>query len=139
MGNIRNPIHIFYSKYGENARHKNKVAEEIGIAENYLTGCNKKAMLMYLIHLNNPEKTQYSTQEVKGELRKELERIITKRIDSDIKMEALYNLIKEKNIKDHNQLIKIAIEYHLLDTLRQNQFLLSKLVEENRTKKLLIR
>lgn len=96
-------------------------------------------MLMYLIHLNNPEKTQYSTQEVKGELRKELERIIIKRIDSDIKMEALYNLIKEKNIKDHNQLIKIAIEYHLLDTLRQNQFLLSKLIEENRTKKLLIR
>lgn len=139
MENIKNPILIYYSKYGENARHKNKIAEEIGIQENYLTGCNKKAMLMYLIHLNNPEKTQYSTQEVKGELRKELEKLITKRMDSEIKMEALYNLINEKDIKEHNQLIKIAIEYHLVDTLRQNQFLLSKLIEEKRNKKSLIK
>lgn len=131
-GDIKKPhTHILF-KVGENARHKNKIAEEIGLPENYLTGVNKKAMLMYLIHYNNPEKTQYSTLEVKGELVKELERIITSKIDKEIRIEALYNLIKEKHITKYNDLLKLTIEFHLTETLRQNQFIISKLIEEEK-------
>lgn len=121
--------HILF-KVGENARHKNAVSKEIGIPPNYITGVNKKAMLMYLIHLNNPEKTQYSTDEVNGELKRELEKIIVKKIDIEEKLKALIEIIKIENIINYEQLILKSIQYHLTDVLRQNQFLLSKLIEE---------
>lgn len=89
-------------------------------------------MLMYLIHYNNPEKTQYSTLEVHGELVNELEKMIVSKIDKEERMETLYNLIKENNITKYDDLIKLALKFHLTETLRQNQFIISKLIEEER-------
>lgn len=76
----------------------NSVAQEIGIPSNYLQGCNKKAMLMYLIHLNNPEKTQYDINEVKGELRGELAEILYKREPEDNKLALIIQMIKYNQI-----------------------------------------
>lgn len=63
-GEIKKEHYHFLFKVGENARTLKSIAKEIGIAENYLQGCNKKPMLEYLIHMNNPEKTQYKIEEV---------------------------------------------------------------------------
>lgn len=50
--------HIIFN-VGQNARHVNSIAKEIGINPNMLEGCKKEKMLLYLIHYNNHEKTQY--------------------------------------------------------------------------------
>lgn len=55
-------------------------------------------MLMYLIHLNNPEKTQYDINEVKGELRGELAEILYKREPEDNKLALIIQMIKYNQI-----------------------------------------
>lgn len=100
--------HILF-KVGENARHRNAIAKIIEIAPNYIEGCNKDAMLMYLIHANNPEKTQYNIEEVQGELKEYLRRKLAKKEPQENKLEFLVENINNKNIVNEYQLIKWAI------------------------------
>ena len=63
-GDLKKPHYHVIFKVGENARWVNSVAKDIEIEPNYLEGCNKDAMLLYLIHYNAPDKTQYHFEEV---------------------------------------------------------------------------
>lgn len=62
--NKKKHIHILWN-VGQNARTSRSVARDVEIAENYIQGCNKEAVLRYLIHLDNIEKTQYNVNEVR--------------------------------------------------------------------------
>lgn len=63
-------------------RHKNAIwatalAKQLGITANYIQQVrNMENMLEYLIHHNEPDKHQYSIDEVKGPLRMELKKSI---------------------------------------------------------------
>lgn len=129
-------IHILFN-VGENARSIHTIAQEIGITENYLQGCNKNNMLMYLIHLKNPEKTQYKIEEVRGELKEKLKELINKNKDNNEIMEEITEQIKKKAINSINTLVYYAIENKCIDQVRKNQYLLCKMIEErNITNKL---
>lgn len=128
---IKKPHYHILFKVGENARYIKSVANDIEIEPNYLQGCNKKAMLMYLIHLNNPEKTQYSIDEVEGELKSELAELLFKRQPEDQKLAILMENIIKGNIKNTKQLMIFAIESGLNDLVRKYQYLLTNVVKEN--------
>ena len=56
----------------KSARYKKAVAKELGIEENYITGCDLKAQPRYLIHIDDKDKDkyQYEIDEVEGTLKK---------------------------------------------------------------------
>lgn len=123
-------IHILFN-VGENARYRRSIAKEIGIAENYLEGCNKKNMLKYLIHYNKQDKTQYKIEEVKGELKEELKKIINR--ESETMEERLKELIERVNkgkILSIYALLNYAIENDMMEIVKKNQLLICKLIEE---------
>lgn len=125
--------HVLF-KVGENARTLQSISKQIQIPQNYLQGCNKRAMLMYLIHLNNPEKTQYSVEEVKGPLRQELTDILVKREPEENKLSIIMSHIIQNGINSINDLIVFGIESGLIETIRKYQFILTKAIEERNKK-----
>lgn len=124
-------IHILF-KVGENARSLSKVAEEIGIPSNYIQGCNKKAMLMYFIHLNNPEKTQYTIDEVKGELKGELAEILYKREPEENKLAVMLQMILTGQINSVSELMSYGIETSNQNLIRKYQYTLVRCIDEQR-------
>lgn len=121
--------HILF-KVGDNARHLARVAKDIGIQENYLQGCNKDAMLMYLIHLNNPNKTRYKIEEVQGELKNRLKKLIDKQKPEEERYKNIIDAIMQRKIKNVTQLICYGIGYNCIEEIKRAQFLLCKAIEE---------
>lgn len=124
-------MHILF-KVGNNARHINSIAKEVGIAENYLQGCNKKSMLMYLIHLKNEDKTQYDLEEVKGYLKEELKRIINKQKPEEDRYNNLIENILNHKINNTTQMIQYGIKYGIIEDIRKSQYILCKIIDENK-------
>ena len=125
-------IHILF-KVGDNARHLTRVAEEIGIQPNYLQGCNKKAMLLYLIHYRNEDKTKYNIEDVQGELKGELQKLVNRESKTEEeRYKDIYNAILNKEIVNTTQLLKYAIENNMLEEIRKSQYLLCKVMEEQK-------
>lgn len=89
-------------------------------------------MLQYLIHLNNPEKTQYKIEEVQGQLKKELEKIIENRKEEEERIEPIINAIEVGIINNINQLIRYAIKINKIQLVRKYQYILIKFIEEKR-------
>lgn len=92
-------------------------------------------MLMYLIHLNNQEKTQYNIEEVHGELKKELLKIIENRKEEEERIEPIIDAIEKGNINTINQLIRYAIKINKIQLIRKYQYILIKFIEEKKNKK----
>lgn len=119
---------LFY--VGDNARHVKSVAEEIGIKENYLEGCNKTKFLLYLIHYNAPTKTLYSTDEVQGLLKDELEESIKKQTSEYARFKILKEVIQEEKPQSTWELFQICLKTKNLDLLKKYQLILTKIVDE---------
>lgn len=122
-------IHILF-KIGENARSVKSVAKDIGIEPNYLEGTRKIPFLRYLIHLDNPEKTQYSIDEVYGELKEELQKQIKKNFDDEIKITDITTQILNGNITTISDLMIYAINNHVTEQARKYFFILNKMIGE---------
>lgn len=116
---------------GKNPRNRKAIAKETGIKENYIEGCNKENMLLYLIHYNNPEKTQYDIEEVDGELQKELIQIIqNKSLYQKDKLQNILNIITKENISTIAEITQFCIEKNYYEVLKQNQYLITKIIQE---------
>lgn len=119
---------VFY--VGDNARHIQSVAEEINIPSNYLEGCKKEKMLLYLIHYNAPTKTLYNIEEVHGLLKDELKELITKQTSEVKRLKALKDLIKERRPRTTWELFCICLESGNIDIMKKYQLILTKIVDE---------
>lgn len=87
-------------------------------------------MLQYLIHLNNPEKTQYDINEVEGELKSELASILAKKEPDENKMALILNNIIKGYITSLTELVVYAVETNQMDLIRKYQYILTKTIEE---------
>lgn len=123
--------HIMF-KVGENARGLNSVANEIGINPIYLGGIKKIPFLRYLIHLDNPEKSQYKVEEVQGELKEELKKIIAKNNDEETELADITTLILNKIIKSNRDLMQYCINKHITYTMKKYSYILSAMIRENK-------
>lgn len=87
-------------------------------------------MLLYLIHYNEPEKTQYEIEEVDGELQKQLYKLIKSKTEyQKDKLEEILNEIN-RNYHNINTIVKYCIENDYYETLKQNQYLITKIIQE---------
>lgn len=78
-----------------NAKWNTALAKELGITENYIERCRGlENALEYLIHFNDDSKHQYSLDEVKGNLKKKLKKImLNDGQDEEDKVELLIDFI----------------------------------------------
>lgn len=121
--------HILF-RVGENARHLNVIAREIGIPGNYLQGINKDARLIYFTHKNNPEKSQYAPTEIQGELKNYAIRLYNKAKPEEERYKPILDAIQRGQIKTLTQLFCYGIGHNCIDEIKKCQFLLCKIIEE---------
>lgn len=126
--------HILF-KVGENARHLTAIAKEIGIPQNYLQGVNKEARLIYYTHKNNPEKSQYRPEEIKGELKAEAIKLYNKNQPEEKRYKPIIDAIQRGKIKTLTELFCYGIGYNCIDDIKRCQYLLCKIIEEKWKKK----
>lgn len=75
IGSLKKAHTHVYIRF-KNPRYVAPVAEELGIKENYIYPCsNTPGALSYMIHDGYPKKYQYSTEELYGPLKVEVEKL----------------------------------------------------------------
>lgn len=133
-GTIKKEHYHIIIYVGQNPRNRKAISKETNIKENYIEGCNKDNMLLYLIHYNNPEKTQYDIEEVDGELAKELYKLIESR--TQYQRDKLKEIIKYINKNQYNTIENVtifSIDNNYYEVLKQNQYLITKIIQERNT------
>ena len=88
--------HIHVILKFDNARHKSKIAKELGISENYIQKANFVAYTRYLIHKDDPTKYQYEEKNIFTNIQKEVHSAIIlkgdyKRNNTNIVLEYINN------------------------------------------------
>lgn len=123
--------HVLF-KVGENARGINSVAKEIGIPSNYIGGTKKIPFLRYLIHLDNPEKSQYPIEAVHGQLKEDLEKIVQNNIEEDKQLATMATQIFNHEINTSKELMLFAINNHCTYTMKKYSYILINMIGENK-------
>lgn len=117
-----------------NCKWNTAIAEELGITLNYIEKCrDMDKALEYLIHYNDDSKHQYDIEEVKGNLKRELEKI-------------LYNDGKDENMKafelmdyidnfdgyiDEMKFFKHAAKIGRYDVVRRSSAIFLRLIDKH--------
>ena len=118
----------------DNAKWNTALATELGISSNYIQQCrNYENALNYLIHYNDDTKYQYNINEVKGNLKQKLEKIL----NNDNKDENEKSIELVKYIENYNGVISISkfaihtAEIGMWDVFRRASIIYLKLIEEH--------
>lgn len=126
--------HVHLTIRFNNARYRNSVALELGIAPNYMQKCDSlENSLKYLIHYGIKDKYQYDLSEVKGNLKEKLEKIIDN-IDLS-ENEKLANIISYINsyygYLSMGAFMNYIITTPLLNTYRKFAYSIHQLIYEH--------
>ncbi len=78
-----------------NARFRSAVAKELELDERFIRTCNLDGSLLYLVHFDDEDKFQYSVDDVQGNLKLRLQKLIANRgKDEDCKVNDLLDFIE---------------------------------------------
>lgn len=120
-----------------NARFRNSIALELGITPNYVQSCNNiNLALEYLIHLNDPDKYQYSIDKVIGSLKNKLILLIeNKNISESEKVQLIIDFLKsyDKTLS-YTDFIEFIISNNFYSTFRRSATMFSKILDEHNFK-----
>lgn len=108
----------------DNARHKSKIAKELGIEENYIQKSNFVAYTRYLIHKDDPLKYQYKEKDIITNIPKEVHSAIS--LKSDYKRHGT-NMVLEyiqenKRMVSFYGLVMWAKDNGLLEEVTKNAY-----------------
>lgn len=95
-GDLKKPHWHVIIKFPQ-ARWNTAVAQELGIAINYLQKCvSYEGSLLYLIHAGIPDKYQYQTTDCIGTLVKDLEKVLDNETDLNEKIMDVINILDQQ-------------------------------------------
>lgn len=117
-----------------NAKWNTAIAEELGIAPNYIEKCRDlEKALEYLIHYNDDTKHQYDIEEVQGNLKGELKKkLANDGKDENIKAYELMDYIENyEGYIDEMQFFKYACELGMFDVARRSSYILLRLIDKH--------
>lgn len=119
-----------------NAKWNTAICDELGITTNYIQQCrNFEKALDYLIHYNDDTKYQYDIEDVKGNLKLKLEKIINN--DNKDENEKSTELIEYiENFKGHlsiSTFSKYCASVGRWDIFRRAAFIYLRLIDEHNT------
>lgn len=119
------------------AKWNTALAKELNIAINYIQQCrNLENSLNYLIHYNEPEKFQYSLDDVSGNLKKKLEKAIKNdgKDESDKVTELIQYIEEYKGYLTLTNFSKYCSSVGYWDVFRRSGVIFIKILEENNNK-----
>lgn len=117
-----------------NAKWNTALAKELGISDNYLQRCRSlENALEYLIHFNDDSKEQYTLEQVKGNLKKKLQKImLNDGKDEEDKVQELVDFIM--TYKGHLRVTDFSyycLSIGMWSTYRRSASIFGKLIEEH--------
>lgn len=116
-----------------NARWSSSLAEELGILPNYLQNCkNFEKALDYLIHFNDDTKYQYSIDEVKGNLKKQLiKQMNSFNKDENEIVKEIIEMINNSDLIDVSTFVKIMCDWGYYSYFRRSLGLFLRLIDNH--------
>lgn len=116
-----------------NARWSSSLAEELGIIPNYLQNCkNFEKALDYLIHFNDDTKYQYSINEVKGNLKKQLiKQMNSFNKDENEIVKEIIEMINNSDLIDVSTFVKIMCDWGYYSYFRRSLGLFLRLIDNH--------
>jgi len=120
-----------------NAKWNTAVAEELGITENYLEKCRSlDNALEYLIHYNDDTKEQYDIDLVKGNLKRELKKILANDgKDENEKAQELIEFIRTfDGHLDEFVFVQYCCSLGMWDVFRRGSYIFLRLIDKHNLK-----
>ena len=126
-------VHVMW-RFGQ-ARYRDAVAKELGLEPNYLHQCGSLEKYgRYLVHADDPDKAQYTLEQVEGDLRPLVAKALEHEKTEDEKVLALLELLESiDSVLTVTQFVKIACANGLYSEVRRNGYMMSKILEEHNT------
>lgn len=122
--------HLHVVIHFKSARYRKAVAKELGIEENYITGCDLKAQLRYLIHIDDKDKHQYEIEEVEGTLKKLfLDYIEVNRKNMNLEIREIIQGIEDNKIMTIKELMLWGCDNGYIETIMKNSYIFTKLLD----------
>lgn len=118
----------------KNAKWNTALAEELGIAENYIQQCRDlKRSLLYLIHFYDEDKAQYLVKEVQGSLKVLLEQAIKNdgKSESEKVIEIFDIIDKTEYYIYYSTFCRHIANLGYWDVLRRSSGLIMRYIEEH--------
>ena len=110
---------------------KRNAVRKFGVAENYVRKVgNLKQMVRYLIHKDNPEKFQYTEDQIITNASEKLESFLKEEMDITDKARLLLDFIYSENCVSLSSLANYAINNKCWDELRRGQHIYTQLMIE---------
>ena len=129
-GELKKPhTHILF-KVGKNPRNIKSIAEESEIPIQYIEGCNKDNMLLYFIHYKKENKHRYSINEVKGELRNYMTKLLQDNKSDEEIMSNILLLIETQKIGNIKDLTHYLIKNQSLQILRKYGYIITNMLKK---------
>ncbi|MCI8670913.1 MAG: hypothetical protein HFI36_02605 [Bacilli bacterium] len=119
-----------------NAKWNTAVAEELGITDNYIEKCrDMEKALEYLIHYNDDTKHQYDIEEVQGNLKSKLKKILLNDgKDENQKAYELFDYIDNYDgYIDEMEFFKYACEIGMYDVARRSAYVILRMIDKHNT------
>ena len=117
-----------------NAKWNTAIAEELGITPNYMEKCRSlNNALEYLIHYDDDTKHQYDIEEVQGNLKRELKKIIQNDgKDENIKAFELIEYIENYDGPiNESDFFKYTCEVGMFDVARRSAYIMLRIIDKH--------
>lgn len=114
---------------------KRNAVRKFGVPENYVRKVgNLKQMVRYLVHRDNPEKLQYTEDQVITNASGKLESFLKEELDMTDKARLLLEYIYSDNCVSLTSLANFAINNKCWDELRRGQHIYTQLLNERKVR-----
>lgn len=118
LGTLKKPHYHIVLKFPQ-ARWNTAVADELGIAPNYLQKCvSYQGSVCYLIHDGLPSKYQYAVEDCFGPLVKDLKKFM-RGVDEVSRVWEIVNFIENSDWLEYSDLLKWCLKNDLYGDLRR--------------------
>lgn len=133
-GEVKKPHYHVVITVGKNAIWNTALAKALGITENYIQQCrNVDRALEYLIHFNEPEKYQYTIEEVSGTLKDRLKQSVnsTGKTEGEKVMELMNFIQQYDGYLTITEFSKYACEIGMWDVYRRSAVIFMNIIKEH--------
>lgn len=133
-GDIKKPHYHIVVHNSSNCIKRNAV-RKFGVADNYVCKVgNLKSMVRYLVHKDNPEKHQYTEDQVITNAIDKLESFLKEELDVTDKARLLLEFIYSGSCDSLSSLANYAINNKCWDELRRGQHIYTQIMYERNQK-----
>lgn len=139
-GNAKGPHWHIMIRFKQ-ARWNTAIADEIGVELNLIRKLGSiEAYGIYMTHQNEPDKHQYSLDQMEGPLAFIVAKALAKDDTEDERIIQLLDLIESvETVLSYSAFLRLACAHGLYSYLRRNGYLFSKILEEHNSQILAVR